>query len=307
MASDDAALLSGSARLGVGTVQFGLAYGVTNRVGRVGLEEAASILHFARENDVVTLDTAALYGDSEVTIGRAAAGMAFDIVTKTVKVSSEASADTAADAIISRFERSISDLRVAQVDALMVHDAGDLLGCYGDRVWRCLHTIKVSGLARKIGASVYSGNEIDALLDRYDIDIVQLPINAIDLRLADGGQLDRLATRKVEVHARSIFLQGLLLTPPEQLPAKFAALAPSLVQMRQAFAGAGLTIMEGVLASVFRHQMIDRVIVGATSIREFREVVSTANRLRAHQIDQASWRWPISDERLLNPALWGSL
>lgn len=300
-------MLSGSARLGVGTVQFGLAYGVTNQVGKVGVEEAASILRFARQNDITTIDTAALYGDSEATIGQAASGAAFDIVTKTAKVNGEEDASAAADAIASRFERSIRDLRVDCVDALMVHDAGDLLGRYGDRVWRCLQDIKASGLARKIGASVYSGNEIDQLLGRYDIDIVQLPINAFDLRLVDGGQLDRLATREVEIHARSIFLQGLLLLPPEQLPAKFAALAPSLVQMRQAFAQADLTIMEGLFASVFRHRMIDRVIVGAASLREFQEIVSTVNRSATLQSDHASWRWPISDERLLNPALWGSL
>lgn len=300
-------MFSSSARLGIGTVQFGLAYGVTNQVGKVGVEEAASILRFAHQNDVNTIDTAALYGDSEATIGHAAAGTPFDIVTKTVKVGSEASADAAADAIVSRFERSIRALRVSRVDALMVHDAGDLLGHYGDIVWRCLQDIKASGLARKIGASVYSGNEINELLDRYDIDIVQLPINAIDLRLVDGGQLDYLAARKVEIHARSIFLQGLLLTPPEQLPTKFAALAPSLVQMRQAFAQADLTIMEGLLASVFRHQMIDRVIVGAASLREFQEIVSTANRLGDRRVEHDSWCWPVSDERLLNPALWGSL
>ncbi|MBR2687860.1 MAG: aldo/keto reductase [Aquamicrobium sp.] len=300
-------MLSGPARLGIGTVQFGLAYGVTNQAGKVGVDEASSILRFARQNDVRTVDTAALYGDSEATIGQAAAGAAFDIVTKTVKVGSETSPDAAVEAIISCFERSIRNLQVSHVDALMVHDAADLLGRYSDRVWRCLQDIKASGLVRKIGASVYSGNDIDELLARYDIDIVQLPINALDLRLADEGQLGSLAARKVEIHARSIFLQGLLLLPPEQLPSKFAALAPSLIQMRQAFADAHLTVMEGLFASVFRHPMIDRVIVGAASLREFEEIVSTANLLRTRQIDHASWRWPISDPRLLNPALWSAL
>lgn len=300
-------MFSGSTRLGIGTVQFGLAYGVTNQVGQVGVEEAASILRFARQNDVTTIDTAALYGDSEATIGHAAAGAAFDIVTKTVKIGGEATADAAANAIVSRFERSVRDLQVDRVDALMVHDAGDLIGPHGDRVWRCLQDIKASGLARKVGASVYSGNEIDHLLDRYDIDIVQLPINALDLRLVDGGQLDALAARKVEIHARSIFLQGLLLTPPEHLPTKFAALAPSLVQMRQAFTLAGLGVIEGLVAAVFRHQMIDRVIVGASSLREFQEIVSAASRLQIAEIDSGSWRWPVGDPRLLNPASWGAL
>lgn len=300
-------MFSGAARLGIGTVQFGLAYGVTNQAGKVGVEEAASILRFAHQNNVTTVDTAALYGDSEAIIGCAASGMAFDITTKTAKVDGEANADAAVDAIASRFERSLSDLRVDSVDALMVHDAGDLLGPHGDRVWSRLQNIKASGSARKVGASVYSGQEIDGLLDRYDIDIVQLPINALDLRLIDGGQLDRLAVRKVEIHARSIFLQGLLLTPPEQLPAKFAVLAPSLIQMRQAFDLAGLSVMEGLLACVLRHRMINRVIVGAASFGEFQEIVSTVDRLGAFQAEQDSWRWSIFDERLLNPALWGSL
>lgn len=300
-------MLSGSARLGIGTAQFGLAYGVTNQAGKVEAKEAASILHVARQNGVRTIDTAALYGDSEATIGQAAARGAFDVVTKTVKVGSEPTADGAVDAIVSRFERSIHDLRVSHVDALMVHDAGDLLGRHGDRIWRCLQDIKTSGLARKVGASLYSDTDIDTLLARYDVDIVQLPFNAVDLRLLDGGQLNTLATRKVEIHARSIFLQGLLLLPPEQLPRKFAALAPSLTQMRQTFARAELTVMEGLFASVFRHPMIDRVIVGAASLGEFQEIVLTVNRLNTSQIDIDSWRWPISDERLLNPASWESL
>ena len=184
----------GAARLGIGTVQFGLDYGVTNQTGKVSVNEAGTILQLGRQSGITVLDTAALYGDSEATIGRAG-GAGFDIVTKTPKVSAEPSADAAADTIVSRFDQSIGNLLVDRVYALMVHDVGDLLGPYGDKVWRSLQDIRSSGRAGKIGASIYSGEDIDRLIERYDIDIVQVPINGLDSRLVDGGQLDALAAR----------------------------------------------------------------------------------------------------------------
>lgn len=298
---------SGAARLGIGTVQFGLDYGVTNRSGKVGRDEVSSILHFAWQQGVRLLDTAALYGDSEAAIGAASAGLAFDVVTKTVKVGDAPDAASAVAAIGRGFDKSLSDLRTERVHALMVHDAGDLTGPFGDEVWKGLEAIRASGRAGRIGASVYGGEQLDLLLDRYELEIVQIPINALDTRLEEGGQLARLAARGVEVHARSIFLQGILLSTPEDLPEKLAGLAPALTAMRESFTRAGLTVMEGLVASVFRHQMIDRVIVGAASLREFREIVSVASRLELIESDPDPGHWTVADHRLLNPALWGTL
>ncbi len=91
-------------------------------------------------------------------------------------------------------------------------------------MWPALEQLKSTGLVAKIGVSVYEAEEIDRILDRYPIEIVQLPFNALDLRLARGGPLQRLAGAGVEIHARSVFLQGLLLAPVAEIPGRIGSL-----------------------------------------------------------------------------------
>ena len=304
---DDSGKTSVSSRLGLGTVQFGLDYGVTNAAGRVAPEDVNSILDRAASDGIGTLDTAFLYGESEAVVGRSGRQAAFEIITKTDKVSGARNAGEAADRIERAFEISLSRLGVAGVDGLLVHDVNDLLGIHADAVWRRLTELRATGRARRIGVSVYEGREIDRLIGRFDFDLVQLPFNALDRRLAENGQLSALAARGVEIHARSIFLQGVLLQPPERLPAKLAPLRPVVTAMRESFTRAGLTVMEGLIASVLHQSEIDRIIVGTTSLRDLEEIVSAATRVGRPELAYLPDRWDVSDVRLLNPAMWNAL
>lgn len=304
---DDSGKTPVSSRLGLGTVQFGLDYGVTNAAGRVAPEDVNSILDRAASDGISTLDTAFLYGESEAVVGRSGRQAAFEIITKTDKVSGARNAGEAADRIERAFEISLSRLGVAGVDGLLVHDVNDLLGIHADAVWRRLTELRATGRARRVGVSVYEGHEIDRLIGRFDFDLVQLPFNALDRRLAENGQLSALAARGVEIHARSIFLQGVLLQPPERLPAKLAPLRPVVTAMRESFTRAGLTVMEGLIASVLHQSEIDRIIVGTTSLRDLEEIVSAATRVGRPELAYLPDRWDVSDVRLLNPAMWNAL
>lgn len=297
----------GAARLGLGTVQFGLDYGVTNAAGKVSLESVRAILSEARHRGVGLLDTAALYGDSENVVGLADPDRSFSIVTKTVKVGDAGDAALAAAMVARRFEQSLRNLDRESVYGLLLHDPADLLGPFGEAVWRELQAIKSRGQARKVGVSIYTGDEIDRILSRFQPDLVQIPINAVDMRLVEGGQLEALRTRGVEVHARSVFLQGLLLQRPQDIPSKFGVLQDTVRDLHAAFEEYGLTPMEGLLAGVLRHSAISRIIVGTTSVAELAEIVTASNRIagRAFDIDFARHR--IEDPRILNPALWNSI
>lgn len=293
--------------LGLGTVQFGLDYGATNTAGKVPVGTAGAILDVAFEAGVRVLDTASLYGDSEAVLGELDASRRFDIVTKTVKTSGAASSAVASDAVLAGFERSLLALRTDSVHGLLLHDADDLLGRNGNAIWATLARLRDEGTVRRIGVSVYDGAQIDRVLDRYDPQLVQLPINALDNRLREGGQLERLAAGGVEVHARSVFLQGLLLQEPVKLPAKFRSIAPSLAGMADAFTKAGLSLMEGLTGSVLEHAAITKLIVGTTSPDEFREVERAVRRATQSCHFPDIGRWQIGDERILNPALWSTL
>jgi aryl-alcohol dehydrogenase-like predicted oxidoreductase len=204
-------------------------------------------------------------------------------------------------------DQSLEKLRTSVVYGLLLHDAGDLLGPYREAVWNRLDRIRGSGRARKIGVSVYEGHEIDRIVAEFDPDIVQLPINAIDGRLEEGGQLGVLSRRNIEVHARSVFLQGLLLQDPTAIAPKFGELRIAVAGLRERFAEAGLSVMEGLLAEVFRHRAIDRVIVGVTRHDELDEIAAAADKVANKTPDMGAGRHRITDPRLLNPALWNTL
>ncbi|HEX8580028.1 MAG TPA: aldo/keto reductase [Allosphingosinicella sp.] len=298
-----------AARLGLGTVQFGLAYGITNSDGRISDSEAAAILARCAEAGIDLLDTANLYGESESAIGRAApSDAAFRIVTKTPKAAGARSADEAVAALQSAFAESLEKLRQPRVDALLLHDPADLLGPMGPALWSAMEALKRDGLVRAIGVSIYEGAEIDAALAAFPIDIVQLPWNPLDQRLERGGQLAALANAGVEVHARSLFLQGLLLQDAANISARFGPLRDAIAALHADFREVGLSPLEGILAHAFARPKISRFVVGVTSAAELDAILLAGEKAAGVKAPlNPSTSSGALDARYLNPARWSEL
>jgi aryl-alcohol dehydrogenase-like predicted oxidoreductase len=257
-----------AAVLGLGTVQFGQSYGVSNRTGRIDPAQVAQILEEAIRDGVDLLDTAACYGESEAVLGIYDL-RPFRVVTKTPRFNGQAISEMHARTLNETFQRSLSHLKLDSVYGLMCHDADDLLASGGARLYEAMAQLKADGLVEKIGVSVYDRSQIDALIERYPLDLVQLPVNVLDQRLIRGGQINRLKASGTEVHARSAFLQGLLLMDPEATPTYFTPVRPLLHKWHSAAADAGLMPLEAALAFVRNTLGIDAVIVGVTSFTEF--------------------------------------
>jgi aryl-alcohol dehydrogenase-like predicted oxidoreductase len=296
----------GAKRLGLGTVQFGLNYGVTNRVGRVSEDEVTRILRAAGAAGIDVLDTAALYGDSEAAIGRLPEAHAFRVVSKTPKFP----AGLDPDAIVKHFrlglDTSLARLGRSALDVLLAHQASDLLAPSGDALWRAMERARAEHLVDAIGVSVYEGLEIDLLMARYPLEVVQLPLNAIDHRLVEGGQIDRLAARGIEIHARSVLLQGLLVVPPKQLEPRFAPLKPVLGAMRAVCDEHGLPLLALLMGAALRHEAVSRLIVGVTSTAELLELVAAAEAAVSHKAAIDYRDFSLADIHILNPALWSA-
>jgi len=188
----------------LGTVQFGLPYGITNVNGQVDKNEAKKILNFAKKVGINTLDTAISYGNSENTLGEIGV-KGFKIITKTSPLRNNVSE------VIKNFHQSLNKLGVKQVEGLLIHNFQDTKEKMFNVLLNELNNFKKAGLIRKIGFSTYNPEEIDFLLSNYEFDLIQVPFNVFDTRLIEGGQLNALKNRNIEVHARSIFLQGVLL------------------------------------------------------------------------------------------------
>jgi aryl-alcohol dehydrogenase-like predicted oxidoreductase len=273
-------------KLGIGTVQFGQAYGVSNVRGQVPAPEAAAILKRAAEAGIILLDTAANYGTAEMVLAELDTSP-FRIVTKTIGLKN------GLEAVVARAKVSAEMLKA---DTLLVHAAGDL----GDKtLWPALQRLKSEGVIRRIGISVYVADDPATLAARYKPDVMQLPFSLLDQRLLADGSLARLKDLGVEIHARSLFLQGLLFL--EQLPEKLQSAMPLLKAIKENIAAAGSTPLAAALGFALSWPEIAYGVVGVTSVAELDEILAAAER----PLPDLDWKaFALKDETVLTPSLW---
>jgi aryl-alcohol dehydrogenase-like predicted oxidoreductase len=287
-------------KLALGTVQFGLDYGVANASGRVTAQEASNILQRAQVCGMDTLDTAIAYGDSEAVLGQLGIAQ-WKTITKLPAVPD--SCHDVAQWVRDQIQQSMTRLRVTQLHGILLHRPAQLLERMGPVLYAALQSIKSQGMTRKIGISVYSPAELDALFDAYALDLVQAPLNILDRTLVESDWARRLHAAGVEVHTRSVFLQGLLLMPPSQRPAKFNRWADVWNVWDHWLAREGLTPVQACLRYVTNLSQIDRVVVGVDTIKQLNQIVEAAEGKLASLPEFNT----LQDTRLINPASWTQL
>jgi aryl-alcohol dehydrogenase-like predicted oxidoreductase len=287
-------------RLALGTVQFGLPYGIANQAGQVSRSEAKVMLEFALANGIDTLDTAIAYGDSETCLGEA--GMqGFKVVTKLPTLP-----DSYADVsswVQQQVNASLSRLGVTQVYGLLLHRSEQLLGPNGAALYQALQILKDNNQVQKVGVSIYSPTELDALIPRYQFDLVQAPFNLVDQRLYNTGWMQRLKDDNVEIHTRSAFLQGLLLMTQADMPEKFSPWSGLWHSWYQWLLEKEVSAVQACLAFPLTYLEIDRVVVGADSASQLAQIVSVASKVLQADLPDIH----CDDENLINPAKWNQL
>jgi aryl-alcohol dehydrogenase-like predicted oxidoreductase len=273
-------------RLGLGTVQFGLAYGVSNRKGRPDENEVAAILARAAAAGVGYIDTAPAYGEAETLVGRhLVRGHNPRIVTKTHALPDATIEARHGQRILDTLAASLDRLKVASVHGLLVHQSADLAKPGWQYLVDAMAETKARGWAARVGASVYNSDQLTLVETRFRPEIVQLPVNALDRRSIISGALARLKAAGAEVHARSVFLQGLLLVEPNELPDFFAPVRQNIVELRGRWKERGLSALAGCLAFALQRPEIDAVIVGVNRLNEFEQIEAAAASCVGASID----------------------
>ena len=283
-------------KLGLGTVQFGLAYGISNQAGQVPEAEAAQILSEAERSGIDVLDTAQAYGDAELVIGRHARE-SFRIVTKLAGERHESAWEG--------LKASLSRLKRKKIYALLLHRAADLLEANAGDLLDELKDLKSAGIVEKIGVSVYGGEEIDLAMSRHPFDLVQVPLNILDQRLL-GGALAKLKAAGVEVHARSALLQGLLMMDPGALKGNLSRAAGSVKAIRERARQSGMSMLDACVGFACSRPEVDRVIAGVVSRRELEQLVAAERNAVARPAREweAMREFALNDEQILNPSKW---
>lgn len=288
-------------RLGLGTVQFGMAYGMAKPLQPVPLSTIRNILRIAHEQGIRVIDTAPAYGGSEDMIGRTLPEEhRFHIVTKTLAVRSNTITKDDARRLRQTFLHSISTLRQTVLHGLLVHHTDDLMIKNGSYLMDEMLRLKQDGLVRKIGVSVYTARQIDQILSQYKIDIIQIPLSVFDQRLIQSGHIKRLKELAIEIHARSVFLQGALLLSQDRLPPYFAAARKLIRQYHQAIQTANVSLPAAALNFIAQIPDIDCILIGVNSAQELQENIAAFRCNVTLSYDQ----FAINDETIVNPSLW---
>ena len=284
-------------RIALGTAQFGSAYGVSNQSGQVSEENARKIISLALTRGVDTVDTAVGYGDSEATLGRAGVS-SFHVVTKLPAL--PVGVRSVGRWVREQARLSIERLKIKQLYGVLLHRPQDLSGEKGQELYRSLCEIQKEGMSEKIGISVYHPSELEEWTGTYSFGLVQAPFNLIDRRLKKSGWLKRLAGEGVELHVRSVFLQGLLLLPHLSVPHEFARWAGTWRNWQEWLEHNKARALDVCLAYVLSFPEIHRVVVGTDSPEQLEMILSSGE-------NRSSEDWPdieSEDEDLILPYRW---
>jgi aryl-alcohol dehydrogenase-like predicted oxidoreductase len=287
-------------KLALGTVQFGLDYGVANQTGRISFSDAKTIIQQSAVGGIDTLDTAIAYGASEATLGQVGVE-GWHVITKLPALPDDCQGVGAW--VTAQIEQSMRRLRVSQLQGVLLHRPDDLLGENGSSLVKAIEGLKAEGFTRQIGVSVYAPEQLEKLTAIMALDLVQAPLSILDRRLVASGWASRLKDRGTEVHVRSAFLQGLLLMPSAQRPVKFALWSEIWVEWSRWLERTGLTPVQACLAYVLGVAEVDKVVIGVDSLVQLNQIFIASKAVLPSLPD---WPQPV-DMKLINPALWSQL
>ena len=285
-------------RLALGTAQFGSRYGVANRSGEVAASELAAILETARTAGIEVCDTAAVYGDSESRLGAAGVG-GWKIVTKLPPL--PPSVIDAEQWVSDSVGQSLERLRQPALWGVVLHRTDDLGGAHASAIYQGLQALRARGVIRKIGLSVYSPSQLDAFWPRFDFDLVQAPLNVIDQRLVTSGWLSRLHAAGAEVHARSAFLQGLLLMAAADRPAYFSRWAALFDRWQAWLDDRQVDAVKACLDFVRSHHGVSHAVVGVDTRAQLQGILAAAG---APAIATLPGEFASDDVDLIEPFRW---
>ena len=291
--------MTGIKKLGLGTVQWGLPYGIANQQGITTPETVAKLLIAARSHGIEVLDSASLYGKSETVLGKNKLD-GFKVITKTPSFTSQRITNAQTDQLCEAFYRSLSLLSVKKVYGLLIHHADNLLIPDGEKLLAEMANLKKEGLIQKIGVSVYDSIQVDSVLKMFNPDVVQLPLNVFDQRMLESGHLQLLKSRGIEIHVRSVFLQGLLLMPLNDVPSFFKPIYPLLVRWNNDAREQGLTPHQAAIAFAKNIPHVDTVLVGLDSLSQFNTCIDSFSSDRKFDASGLACNDPV----FVNPSMW---
>ena len=288
---------SNSKRLAIGTAQFGSDYGIANTSGEVSEDTIFKVLSFAYSKGIDTLDTAISYGRSEEKLGKVGV-KDWNVISKVPSLSNM-NGDINTFINLSVFN-SLERLKINNLKGLLLHSPDDLLSKNADHIYNSLINLKDQGLINNVGISIYDSSILSKLLKRFKFDIIQFPLNLLDKRFIEEGWLDYFKDSSIELHARSIFLQGLLLMKSEERSNYFSKWNNLWKELDDWHYKNKQTCIQSCLNHNLSYERVDKLVIGIDTFEHLEHILTLID---------SGYKFPdvnIENDKnnLLNPYFW---
>lgn len=281
-------------KLSIGTVQFGMKYGINNNTGIPTDQELKMIFNEMKISNIDTLDTSYAYGDSELRIGEMSDSN-LNVVTKFPYTNTESE-------LVNYFNTSLKRLSTRKIYGYLAHDPINLI--QKPFLWEILIDLKKKGCIDKIGYSLYYPEELEKLFELNLIpDIIQVPFNILDRKFSKYFHI--LKKNNIEIHSRSVFLQGVFFKDLKCFPEKLKSLIPNIKLIKKIAHENNITIEDLALNYVYNNNLIDKIIVGVENIHQLQSNIDIINKWHYnHNLMEQIENLQFDDNVFFNPAKW---
>jgi aryl-alcohol dehydrogenase-like predicted oxidoreductase len=284
-------------RIVLGGAQLGLPYGILNGGETLSREEVARILDAAVDHGIDSIDTAIAYGQSESIIGETSQNR-FSIISKLPPLPVDVS--NVSEWVHSQVQVSLSRLKCTSLDALLLHRPQDLTGAHGAELYAAIGSLMTKKMIHRFGVSIYSPDDLEGIIGTFDIHVVQAPLNVFDRRIL--GVTDQLSALNIEVHARSVFLQGVLIASPKDRPQRFEPWSEHFALFDEWVRSSGVSAMACCLGFALQQPGIAKLVIGTTSAESLDEIMNSI----PNSVLEVPTHLQSSVEQLIDPRFWNA-
>jgi aryl-alcohol dehydrogenase-like predicted oxidoreductase len=280
----------------LGTVQFGINYGINNSSGKISFDNVCKILNYSNLNGISQLDTAAVYGDSEKVIGeflKKNIDKEFKIISKLYLKN-----QSLEDSLLS----SIDKLNIKMLETILFHSYED----YQKNKKELINfNNKFKGkLFKNIGVSAYTNKEVENIINDECVDIVQMPFNILDNASKREVTYKKIKEAGKILHTRSVFLQGLIFKKAIELQGEFKTLNNAFLKIEKLCNDYEITINELALSYALSKEYVDGVLIGVDSLDHLKKNISISEFKISEDLIKEIDNIVIQDDSILNPTNW---
>jgi len=281
----------------LGSANFDQVYGIKKNFMKKS--ELKKLFKLALKNKIRTIDTSPLYNKSEKIIGLLNNNK-FKIISKIPKTPRNIKKKNIKKWLKQNVMISLKNLKIKKFECLLLHNANSLLSKNGDEIYRSINNMKTSAITNKIGISIYDFNTLGKILEKFKFDLIQAPLNILDQRLIKTGWLRKLKKRKMKVHARSIFLQGILLLRHNRLPNKLKKLKENWLKWENWLKKNKHNPLQVCLSFVLNQRQLDGIVVGYNNTNQLKQILELKQMKNNFSLPNLN----INNKKLIDPREW---